>query len=789
MRRFFRWLGYGLLTLLILAVLAGVGAYIWQRGSLPRAAGEITLPGLQHRVQVERDADGLVTIVAENERDALFALGFVHAQDRLFQMDLTRRLGAGRLSEVVGASTLSLDRVMRTLGLARVAEANVAQLSVDALAALEAYADGVNAFLEHREGPLPLEFTLLGYEPAPWRPADSLVWGRLMALQLSGNYSEELLRARLAQRLSPDAIRQLYPDYPADAPVGVKDYAALEERGVLTGLAEALPWEVGPKSASNAWALSPTRSTTGGALLANDPHLSLQAPGYWYLARIELPGRTLVGATAPGVPYVVIGRNDDLAWTFTTTHSDTQDLFIETIDPADPTRYLTREGSLPFKTREERIEVAGGEAEVLTVRETYHGVVISDAVESARGAVPNHQVLALAWPALLEDDRSGEALYRLNLADGVPAAIAALRDLQSPQQTMLLADTEGRIALVAPARVPIRAKGDGTLPVPGATGEYDWTGFIRYEDLPQVVDPPDGVLIAANNKLVDDSYPFLIAKEWYFPQRAERIAEVLAEKERWSPEEMQALQNDVLSVGARQLLPRLLEMVGDKPEAAAALDLLRRWDFVMDRAAPQPLIYSAWIRALERRLLQQKLGDLFSAVAGGNERRLLVLIGPDSLFCGGPGQETCEHAVDAALDEALSELVKLYGEDAGGWRWGKAHVARFDHPVLGYVPFAAGLVAYEVETSGGQDTVNRGGSPFGAPLPQAFQHRHGAGLRIVFDLADFDATRMVIATGQSGNLLSPHYGDFAERWRDGAAVFLVGGGQAGTETLVLNPAE
>lgn len=792
MRRALRWTGRGLLLLLLLLVVAGVAGWIWQLGSLPESEGEIALEGLTAPVTVTRDADGVPTIRAESEADAIFALGYVHAQDRLFQMDFTRRLGAGRLSEVVGESTVRLDRIMRTLGLYRVAQANLSQLSPAARAALDDYAAGVNAFLDSHEGPWPFEFYVLGYDPEPWHAADSLVWGRLMALQLSGNYSQELLRARLAAVLTPEEIQQLYPDYPADGPIATEDLAALETRGVLRDLADALPWSVGPKSASNAWAVAPAHSATGGALLANDPHLSLQEPGYWYLARIETPTMTMAGATAPGVPYMVIGHNGSLAWSFTTTHSDTQDLFVETIDPADPTKYLTREGPRAFKTREETLQVAGGEPLVFTVRETYHGPVMSDAVAEADDLLAEGQALALAWPALLSDDRSGEALYRLNRAEGVPQAIAVLRDLHAPQQSMILADDRGRIALLAPGRVPIRGQGDGSRPVPGAEGLYDWIGFIPYEDLPRLVEPQSGILVTANNKIAPDDYPYLIAKDWYWPWRAERITEVLRSQDGWTVEGFSALQNDSVSVAARDLLPRLLAMVGDKPEARAALDLLAAWDFAMEREQAAPLIYNAWIRALEIGLVSDELGPLTGEVLSGNEGRIGALLGPGSLFCDDRESdvvEDCAAIVDDALDEALADLVRLYGEEPADWRWGDAHVARFDHPLLRFLPVGAGLAAYELEADGGQDTVNRGGMPFSPPLPEAFRDRHGPGLRAIFDLADLDRSRFVIATGQSTNLLSEYYGNFAERWRDGETVLLVGSGPDEGETLVLKPPE
>lgn len=764
-----RWWLRGLGLLVLLLLLAGGGFYLWQRQSLPRLSGELRLPGLEAPASLTRTAEGLTLIEAASDHDASFALGFAHAQDRLLQMDLMRRIVAGRLSEVIGSRTLEIDRFFRTLGLYDLAEANLEQLSPEARAALQAYADGVNAFLEERAGPLPVGFTLLRYEPEPWRPADSLAWGRLMALVLSSNYRDELLRARLLALLPAAKVKQLYPGWPDWAPTSVAALEGLDRHGQLRRLYDLLPWEIGPKSASNAWALAPSRSSSGGALLAGDPHLALRAPGDWYLVRIETPERRLVGATTPGVPLLIMGNNGSLAWSFTTAYGDTQDLFIEEVDPDDPGRYRTPDGWQAFERRQEVIEIDGEEPQTITVRRSRHGPIVSDVVADAEGLYPDDRVLALAWTALQEDDRSAEALYRLNRAVDLPAAVYALRDLDSPQQAMVLADARGNIGLIVPGRVPIRKAGDGLTPVPGASGDYDWTGTIPFDELPRSLNPENGVVITANNKLVGDDYPYLLAADWAYPDRATRLAEVLDGKARWSPDEMRKLQLDSLTVGGRLLLRRLL-LAPLPAEAQPILDRLRAWDHQMDPDRPEPLIYSAWLRALERRLLFDELGEVVSDLATGDAWRLSKLLADDSLWCdeiGTPELESCDQQIAETLEVALKELVKAYGEDPDKWRWGKAHRARFDHPVLGYIPLLNDWTAFEVEAPGGQDTVNRGGSNYVLPFEAAFTDRHGPGLRAVHDMAAPEAAGFVIATGNSGNVFSPFYGNLVESWRDG----------------------
>jgi len=783
-----RWIWRFLFVLAALIVIACAAFYIWQQGSLPKTSGEVRVEGLTADVTIARDADGLVTVKASNETDGAFAIGYAHAQDRLFQMDAMRRLAAGRLSEVIGERTLQIDKAMRALGLYRLAEENLQGLSDQTKAILQAYADGVNAFIATHEGPWTFEFYLLGFEPEPWRPADSIAWGRLMALQLSGNYRDELLNARIAGLVEEAAAKQLYPDWPDWAPSGVADYRDLERQGVLQGLEELFPWEIGPKGASNAWALSPARSTTGGALLAGDPHLGLMMPGNWYLARIETPEFTVAGATAPGVPYVVMGHNGHIAWSFTTTYSDTQDLFVETPDPARPeTHYLTAEGPRPFDIREETIEISGQEPLNLTVRSTYHGPVMSDVVEEAADLFPDDKVVALAWTALSSQDRSGEALYRLTKSRDIAEATAALRDLHSPQQTMILADRQGDIALLAPGSVPIRKAGNGLMPVPGESGAYDWVGRIPYPALPKAVSPDSGQVLTANNRLVGDDYPYLIAARWEFPDRAARIAAMLGEQARFSPEDLRLQQLDVVSNGAQRLLPRLL-LAPLPEEASAALSRLEAWDYRMTVDAAAPLIYSAWLWALERVLMEDQLGEALPSLLQGSAFRVERLLKPDSLWCDNVATEpteSCDQAIATALERALRALVDEYGEDVSDWRWGEAHYARLNHPILGFIPVLGSLTAIEVEAPGGQDTVNRAGSSFREPIPRAFLDRHGPGFRGVYDLSNLDDAGFIIASGQSGNIFSPYFGNLVERWRDGVLLRLDGSDGGTGETLTL----
>ncbi len=743
---------------LIVAVAAGA-AGLWLRSSLPVTDGTLALAGLESPVRVSRDAHGIPTIRAQSEHDADFALGFLHAQDRLFQMDMMRRYGAGRLSEVLGARTLAIDRTMRTLGLYRAAEAQFAVLSPEVQGALTAYADGVNAFLATRRGALPPEYYVIGARPEPWRPADSLVWGKLMDLQLTGNFRGEVLRARLLTRLSPDDLQVLFPQYPKDAPVALGRERAMLEGLPLDRLYGDLPPGIGPERASNEWVLDGAHSQSGKPLLANDPHLDFGAPGIWYLARIELPGLTLAGVTAPGTPFLLVGHSDRIAWGFTTTGGDVEDLFIEKPDPADPSRYLAPGGSRPFELRQETIAVKGADPVTLSVRATRHGPVISDLAGYALGA----NVLALETTWLAPDDRTPDAIWQMARARDWNGFRRALQSWTAPQQNIVYADSDGHIGFSAPARIPIRASGDGWLPAPGWDDSHDWTGTVPYDALPSALDPKDGRFVTANNKIVPDDYPYFLTRDWELPYRAERIEALLTAVPRQSPDASAAIQRDVLSLPARSLLPLMLEAAPGSDRARAAIDRLRRWDDRMDRDQPEPLIYEAWRRELGRALLVQKLGPDFLDLWWMRPDVLQSILSEHRDWCG--ATKGCGALLTQSLDRALARLDARYGSDMSAWRWGTAHEAAFASPVWAQVPMIGRWFDASLPADGGENTVNAGAMDFssgGAP----FLDRHGPSLRLIVDMAAPQSARFMIAPGESGNPLSPHWGDLARPWRD-----------------------
>ncbi|MFQ5973680.1 MAG: penicillin acylase family protein, partial [Alphaproteobacteria bacterium] len=620
-----RWLRRAVAALLVLVIVTTAGVFLLLRASLPSYDGEATVAGLTGSVTVVRDRNAVPHIFATNLADAYRALGYVHAQDRFFQMEMNRRFGAGRLAEIVGEPALRVDRLVRTLGIHRQAEESLAVLSPDARTAIEAYGQGVNAWLADAGLDLPPELRVLRVAPEPWRPTDTAAWGQLMAMRLAANWRTEVLRARLTDRLTAEQLRDLWPRDPPGRSATLPDLAALYRELDLDALAQAIPKVTTAGSASNEWVVAGRHTESGKPLLANDPHLGFEAPGLWYLARIVTPELEIAGATVPGVPLTILGHNGRIAWGMTNTEADVQDLFVERLDPSDPGRYMTPEGSEPFAVRVEEIVVRGRDAPVrLRVRSTRHGPVISDLGDRTGALPPEGHVLALAFAALEPGDTTAEALYRINRATNWESFVAALSHYRAPMQNIAYADVDGSIGFYAPALVPVRRNGDGFMPMPGWIGDFDWTGFIPFAELPQSVNPTAGRIVNANNRLVGAHYPHDIAAEWRWSYRADRINELLDTTAPHTTRTFAAIQTDIVSQAAVELVPKLLEAARDATAPAGAdarrLDeafrILERWNGAMDRDSVEPLLYMAWLRALGPALYADELGDLASEYYG-----------------------------------------------------------------------------------------------------------------------------------------------------------------------------
>ena len=755
------------------------GTYFQVRGALPPYAGHFSVKGLKAPVEIVRDKNAIPHIIAGSIEDAAYGLGFVHAQDRFWQMELMRRVGQGRLSEIlppaiVGNGVVNTDRTMRGLGVYRHASDSVAALSPAARGILESYAAGVNAWLAERDQQFGLELTLVKllsggrYRPDAWQPADSLVWTKLMALTLDGNWRSELLRLELLRKIGEDGVK-----FFIEAPGDSRDSTMSLVNQALNGLDLRKLYRdtdniaTQKREASNEWVLSGAHTVSGKPLLANDPHLGLGFPGIWYLAHLVGPGFDIKGASAPGVPAIVLGHNASIGWGFTTTNLDSQDLFLERIDPTDPNRYLTPDGARPFNTSDETINVLWGDPVRVHLRETRHGAVIDDFIARNDQRVPSGHVLALQATALDSADTTMEALIRLGLAQNWDEFITATRKVVSPMQNIVYADTAGNIGLTAPARVPIRRKGDGSMPQPGWTGEYDWAGFVPFDELPRIYNPAGGIIVNANARLVPDDYRYFITRDWADPYRQRRANSLLREVERHPVYGMIQLQADNLSPDAAEILPVLLKARPRNARATQVYDMMSRWNRFMLAGRPEPLIYDAWLMELQRGLLADEVGrDLYSDLATPNIPFILRVLRDRPEWCDDRGTkptETCDDIIASSLERALDGIARRQGPQIESWQWGREHLAAHSHPLFDRIPLLRDLASVRYPSDGGAHTLNRAQPSYHGSQP--FEAVHGATFRGVYDFSDLTNSRFATPLGQSGNMLSPYARNFVERWQ------------------------
>jgi penicillin amidase len=749
------------LGLVLCALIITIAALIWR--VLPPQDDVLTIPGIEEPIGVSFDSNDIPFIRASSPTDAATALGYIHARDRMFQMELMRRAASGTLAAMFGPAALPNDEEMRILGVRESAAADVADLSPEARALLQAYADGVNAWIARRGRLAAPEFLFLG-KPQPWTIVDSLLWGKTLGLWLSGNWEVELERLALASHMSQEKIDSLWPvGGPTPPPV---DAAFADPAGTPSWVSQVPKTFSEPMQASNGWAVSGAHTASGEPLLAGDPHLGFDFPGLWYLARIDTPEGTLAGATVPGVPFMVIGHNDHVGWTFTSTGADTQDIFIEHVTP-DGRHYETPDGPEAFTTRREVIQVRGRPDVVLTVRITRHGPVIDN------GPAP-HTLLTVEMANLAPHDTDADGLLALNQARWVSDAGLAAVKITSPIQNLLTADTAGNIAFYTTGRVPRRRSGDGSWPADGADGQHDWTGWADGNALPHSVNPASGQLLNANEPTAGPGFPVQLGRDTYGDWRAQRIRTLLEDSERETSQSFALMQVDIISDYALRLLPVLNALAVPKSDPAApAAALLQGWDGRMAMEDPRPLIFNAWMHAFMEAVLAANGLDA-DAAPMQSERFILSLLLPADgaaaqakLWCKGD----CRPLLRSALSQSMATLRHYHGADYDHWRWGAAHPALFAHPLLSRLPLLGWLGRITIRVPGDSTTIDVTGPGFLPGLAE-FTAIHGPELRAVYDLSDLDRSLFVIAPGQSGDLLDPHAADFLQRWRAGESVQL-----------------
>ena len=790
MKKILIWGAGGLLALALLT-LGVAGIYLLR--AQPQLDGKLSLPGLAAPVKISRDAAGVVHIEGASQRDTAFALGMVHAQERGWQLEFNRRVMHGQLAEILGEAALPVDKLIRTLGIIDMARTQLATYPDDAKAVLEAYSQGIRAFHDSQSQSLSPEFWLLGTRPGgntaqAWEAADSVGWGLMMALDLGGNWGLEMSRLSVANTLDTERLWQLMPAYPGEAPATQVDLAkfykelnvyavkakstSASEPAALASLSVPFLGEPGLSEGkgSNNWALTGSRTESGKPLLANDPHLGLGTPAIWFYAHLSSPGQNVIGATMPGMPLVVLGHNGHVAWGFTNTGPDVQDLYLEKINPDNPKQYQTPQGWQDFELRQETIQVKGMPDLVHTVRRTRHGPVLSDAQAAHADIIDTQRfVLSLRWAALEPDNHSLVAGIRGSQSATVKAFLSAFNDYHSPMQNVVVADDQGAVAYKALGKVPVRHRDNdlmGMAPAPGWEAKYDWVGWLPMDQTPQD-DALKGWVATANQRVTPADYPHFLGQDWVAPHRMQRITQLLEAKTKHSMKDMQNLQNDVLSLSTQRLLPHLLAANASHVLAPQAMQQLKDFRGEMLAEAAAPVIFAYWADELTRGLVAPKLGQaLFEAQYGKKLFRSFledVMQRQDPWWC---GPASCAEQSSQALTRALDRLSKDQGADPSAWRWGKAHVAISSHRPLGKSPVLAKVFDVTVPSAGDPFTVNVG-SYWLNEKTAPFANRHAPSLRVVYDLSDLEQSVFIYQTGQSGVLGSKRYSDMAQFWSQG----------------------
>ncbi len=784
-----RTLGYLLGFLLALVVGLGGWGYWRARVALPQLDGTVQIAGLAAPVDVLRDARGVPHLRAQSLEDLLFAQGYVTAEDRWFQMDLSRRLAQGELAEIFGERALKLDIESRTLGIPQVLERAAAAADEQSHTLMDAYARGVNAYISTHTSRVPLEFAMLRYQPRPWRMADSIAVGLNMFKTLSTTWPQDLVRERVRAKVGPELYADLFPDHsPLDHPVAEPLVQAAA--GDTTGQAgagpapsadgaavHAVPFErelarldpvlgalasggESPATAlgSNNWVVSGKHTQSGKPLLANDPHLSHRVPSVWYMIHLKAPGLNVSGVSLPGFPLVVIGHNERIAWGMTNTGPDVQDLYVETFNPQNAKQYRHDNEWVQAEEREETIKVRGKRDYRFTVRATRHGPIISSLIPEQGGG----RAIALRWTAF-DSGALRFAFLNLNRAQNWGQFTSALRDWAGPEQNFVYADVEGNIGYYAPARIPIRRRGDGSVPVPGDTGEYDWVGYGPFEKLPHAYNPASGIIATANGRVVPDGYPFFITHQWEAPYRTARIFQLLGQPgKRFTVSDMLAVQTDIHALDDEWLAAQVVA-AGDRhapqtADAQYALSVLRGWDGEARADSAATLLCEVTRKTLLERILRPKLGGDLSGYNWPMRHVFLANVVDGRLPRWlPPGDADFDVTVIRSLEEAVRQVPGLvHSHDHLTWRWGDTIPLTFRHPLGGASPLLARL--FDV-----------------GPFPQAGTARtvkattpdHGPSMRIVDDLSDLDNSVQEITLGESGQVFSPYYRDQFETWYGG----------------------
>ncbi len=784
----------------IVAVLGiTLAAYIYFLNSLPNYSGSKTLAGLTDKLTITRDQHALPHIIAQNSNDAYFAVGYSHAQDRLWQMQLHRHIAMGKMSELVGKNGIKTDKFLRNLGMFQAAKTAYPLLSDTVKSQLESYAAGVNAFLAE-DHVLPIEFGILQLpKPKPWRPVESVAWMKVMAWDLNSTWRKELSRFTMSADFTPEQIAAYHLPYPGDKPfippipkeiygfdLKPQNISNIEKAAEPIKISEIIDNQTVDGIGSNNWVISGKMSQTGKPLLANDPHLALTAPALWYHIHVKAEDNSLnaIGATMPGVPYIILGRNDKIAWGFTNAAPDAQDLFVEKITKNG--KYKTPDGEADFIMRQEVIKVKGAEDIIINTRATRHGPVISDQLPYIQEILDANHVISMRWTALDNDGRSLDAAARMATAQNWDDFKQAVGYFKAPQQAVVYADTDGNFGFIAPGAVPIRRADNalnGLYPAPGWLAKYDWQGYIPFNELPQKYNPKQSYIATANHKYLDNNYPHYVASRWTLPYRYNRITELLDGKTIHNLDTMAQIQLDQYSKFIENIRPLLAKNIHPaKLQNQASKDawaLIKNWDGRATLNSNAMLIITLWLDNLQEAILapefdkKQTRHQLLLEEVLANKNNMAKWCGNDNGKSGTPND--CAQLVISTLAQTLEQLANSQGDDMSKWRWGDVHQASSVHRIFDRVAVLDWLFNIVSPMGGSKTTVNVASykNTISDNLKKVYKSTHGPSLRHLFDLSDLEKSRYIHSTGQSGNILSNHYSDYTQRWASGKYIPMV----------------
>lgn len=774
-----------LIGIIISVILVGfvivVGSLFMLESSLPEYDGELKVTGLNNLVEVYRDEYAIPFVNSSNENDAYFSLGFLHAQERLFQMDLSRRAGQGRLSEVLGNKTVKFDKLFRTLELARISKKNYDNLDDKAKSILSAYSNGINEFIKKHEDKFSIEFDILGYKPDLWKPEHSVLLAKLMAWELNISWWSDIAITHLIQKLGKEKVEDILPNFDENAPTIIPSelnkysFIPTDLIDIDKKFREFIGIS-GTHIGSNNWVVNGKRSVSGKPIIANDPHLSFSAPGKWYIVTLNFENKTISGFTLPGIPGIVIGKNNAISWVLTNVMADDADFYVEKLDSSKQ-KYLLNGEWKSLEIKLDTIKVKDSTNVILPIRKTHRGPIVSD-IHNYNNMFPNKQqsnaTISMRWSAL-EFGKEMQAFYKINNAKNWKEFNAGVYDFAAPGQNFVYADSSGNIGYVAGVKLPIRYNNSPSFIFDGTTDRYDWTGYVPYNENPKLFNPTQGFIASANNKTIMN-YKYHISNIWEPDSRIKRITELLDSKNQHSIEDFKKYQNDFFSHFAKKIQPYIIESFSNENIEDniiyESLDLVKGWDFYMNPESQVPTIFAVFFQNLLKNIFLDEMGkELFNEyifIANIPYRVVPKLIkeNKSSWFdnINTSEIEDRDEIIRKSFYDAVKFLQKNMDEEIANWQWGNMHKVTFKHFFHGVAGIMDAMLDIGPFKIGGDGTtVFNTEYSFTKP----FENKLGPSMRYIYDFSNPDYYECILPTGQAGNFYNNHYDDMTKKWLEG----------------------